>query len=47
MAARENKGARAPGYSRVALDTYGSLVEERNYWDALEVQFRPGAEEQR
>jgi hypothetical protein len=44
MAAREIKGARAPGYSRVALDTYGSLVEERNYWDAREVRFRPGAE---
>jgi len=43
-AALKIKGARALGYSQVALYSYDSLFEERNYRDALEGQFRPGAE---
>jgi len=43
-AALKIKGARALGYTRVALYSYDSLFGERNYWDALRGQFRPGAQ---
>lgn len=42
-AALKIKGARAMGFPLVALYSYDSLFEERNYWDALKAQFEPGA----
>ncbi len=42
-AALKIKGARAMGFPQVALYSYDSLFEERNYWNALRAQFEPGA----